>query len=96
MQYFIGSEDGLPDFLLEYPLDEVALPANVVLDEEQALALDRTLEVRDLGRPVVSMYPGGTTVVSNPKDVRQVLVPPPQPDPDPVPEGEAQPPTESV
>lgn len=78
MQYFIGSEDGLPDFLLEYPEEEIVLPFNIEMTDEGAETLGRVLEIRDLGRPVVSMYPGGTTVVLNARDVRQLLVLPKQ------------------
>jgi len=75
MQFYVGSKDGLADFLLTYPEEEVALPSNVYITEEEADALDRDLSIRDLGQPVVTNYPDGTTVVLNQKDVREILSP---------------------
>ncbi len=88
MQFYVGSKDGLADFLLAHPEEEVALPPNIDITEEEADALDRDLSIRDLGRPSVTTYPGGTTVVLNQKDVREILSPrtPPAEDSEETPE----------
>ena len=77
MQYFVGSVDELPDFLQLHPEEDVALPDEIRMTDEEAALLGRMLELRNFEKPVVTMYPGGTTVVLNIHETRQVLALPP-------------------
>lgn len=90
MVFFEGQEGEFEEFLLAHPDEEIVLPQYFTVTEGRAHALGRLYELRDFGRPVVSIFSGGTTVVTNSKDIRVVLAP----DSEPAPE-EAQPPTVS-